>query len=122
MKGQIFIIASVLILLALLVTRLSTRTIDIKQDEIFYESFSNLKSEIIKTVDLALINQESVSDRLDDFIGFSKDVFNKKGYTEAVNYQISQNGGTTIVYLNVSLTNDKSYLLDSLIINRTVYT
>jgi len=122
MKGQIFIIASVLILLALLVTRLSTRTIDIKQDEIFYESFSNLKSELIKTIDLALINQESVSARLDDFIDFSKDVFNKKGYTEAVNYQISQNGGTTIVYLNVSLTNDKSYLLDSLIINRTVYT
>jgi hypothetical protein len=121
MRGQIFIIASILILLALLVTRLTTKTIDIKQDELFYESFSNLKTELIKTVDLALINHESVSTRLDNFTEFSRDIFNKKGYTETVNYQISQNGGTTIVYLNVSLANDKYYLLDGLIINRTVY-
>jgi len=120
MKGQIFIITSILILVALLITRASTKTIDVKQDEIFYESFSNLKNELIKTVDLALINQESVSTRLDDFIGFSKDVFKGKGYIESVNYTVLS-GHTTVVYLNVSLSSGNSYLLDSLIINRTVY-
>jgi hypothetical protein len=121
MKGQIFIIASVLILLALLITRLSTQTIDIRQDELFYESFSNLKAELIKTVDLALLNGDVVADKLQNFTDFSTDVFKKKGYIETVNYQISQNGGTTIVYLNVSLNSSNSYLLDNLIINRTVY-
>jgi hypothetical protein len=121
MKGQIFIIASVLILIALLMTRFSTKTVDIKEDETFYESFSNLKTELTRTVDLSLINQDIVQEKLNDFIGFSTEVFNKKGYTENVSYQISQNGETTTVYLNVSLKNDKSYLLDSLIINRTVY-
>jgi hypothetical protein len=122
MKGQIFIIASVLILLALLITRLSTQTIDIRQDELFYESFSNLKAELIKTVDLALLNGDVVADKLQNFTAFSTDVLKKKGYIETVNYQISQNGGTTIVYLNFSLNSSNSYLLDSLIINRTVYT
>lgn len=121
MKGQIFIITSILILLALLIVRESTKTIVVKQDELFYESFSNLKNELVKTVDIALINQESVSSRLDDFILFSKDIFKKKGYIESVNYSVVS-GPTTIVYLNISLSSSNSYLLDSLIINRTVYT
>jgi len=117
MKGQIFILTSVLILVALLIARETTRTVDVKREELFYESYSNLKNELVKTVDIALLNQGSVSDSLDDFIGFSKEVFKKKGYVESVNYSISGN----VVYLNVSLTRGKSYLLDSLIINRTVY-
>jgi hypothetical protein len=120
MKGQVFIIASILVLLALFITRISTKTIDVKQDETFYESFSNLKNELIKTIDLALINQESVSDKLDDFIRFSNDTFKKKGYVESINYSVSQ-GPTTIVYMNVSLSSKNYYLLDSLIIKRTVY-
>jgi len=121
MKGQIFIIASILVLLALFITRLSTQTIDVRQDELFYESFSNLKNELIKTVDIALINQENVSSRLNDFIDFSKDVFEKKGYVEDVVYSISS-GPTTIVYMNISLSSRNYYLLENLIINRTVYT
>ena len=121
MKGQIFIIASILVLLALFITRLGTQTVDVRQNELFYESFSNLKSELIKTVDLALINGESVSERLDNFTDFSKDVFKKKGYTEDVIYSVSQ-GSTTIVYMNVSLSSRNDYLLENLIINRTVYT
>jgi len=120
MKGQIFIVTCVLILVALLLTRISTKTVDLEEDELFYESFSNLKNELIKTVDLALINQESVSGKLDNFIEFSKDVFKKKGYKADVNYSVSE-GATTIVYINVSLSSSKSYFLDSLIINRTVY-
>ena len=121
MKGQIFIISSILILLALFLIRTSTKTVDVKQNELFYESFTNLRSELIKTVDLALINQESVSARLDDFIVFSKNVYIKKGYNESVNYTVSP-GSTTIVYLNLSLTSSSSYLMENLIINRTVYT
>jgi len=121
MKGQIFIIASVLILLALFITRLNTQTSYAKQDELFYEVFSNLKNELIKTVDFSLVEQESISDRLDDFISFSKDILKERGYTESVTYSISQ-GPTTIVYMNVSLSSKNSYLLENLIINRTVYT
>ena len=122
MKGQIFIITSILILLALYITRISTKTIDLKKDETIYESFSNLKNEIIKTIDLALLNQENVEEKLYDFISFSKEVLKKRGYNESVDYFIDYYGQTTTVYLNVSLKSSNSYLFDNLIINRTVYT
>jgi len=121
MKGQIFIITSVLVLVALLLTRLATKTVDKKQDDTFYESFSNLKNELIRTIDIALLNEETISDKLDDFIYFSNETMKKRGYIESVNYSVFT-GTTTIVYLNVSLSSDDSYFLESLIINRTVYT
>lgn len=121
MKGQIFIIASILVLLALFITRLSTQTVDVRQDELFYESFTNLKNELIKTIDISLINQDSVSANLNDSIDFSTNVFKKKGYVENVAYSISS-GPTTIVYMNVSLSSRNYYLIENLIINRTVYT
>lgn len=117
MKGQIFIVSSVLILLVLFLLRVSTKTIDTPTSEVFYESFSNLKGELIRTVDLALLNHEDVSASLDDFIAFSKSVYAKKGYSESVNYTIS----SPVTTLNISLTSQDSYLTESLIINRTVY-
>jgi len=121
MKGQIFIIASILVLLALFITRLNTQTVDVGQDEMFYESFSNLKTELIKTVDLSLLNQLSdLQPNLNDFIGFSKEVFKKRGYTESVTYSISSEH-TIVVYMNISLSSKNYYLLENLIINRTVY-
>lgn len=117
MKGQIFVITSVLVLLALFLLRVSTNTPDVAQSDSFYEDFSNLKGELVKTVDLALINGESVSSRLDDFIGFSSDVYGMRGYKESVNYTVSSGA----VYLNVSLSSSSSYLTDRLIISRTVY-
>jgi len=121
MKGQIFIIASILVLLALFITRLNTQTVDVGQDEMFYEGFSNLKTELIKTVDLSLLNQLSdLQPNLNDFIGFSKEVFKKRGYTESVTYSISSEH-TIVVYMNISLSSKNYYLLENLIINRTVY-
>jgi len=122
MKGQIFIITSVLILLALLLTSITIKTSNIRKDEVFYESFSNLENELIRTVDIALINKESAYFRLNDFIDFSTNFLKKKGYTENVAYSISSIGLNTVVYLNISLSSSNSYLLENLIINRTVYT
>jgi len=121
MKGQVFIISSILVLIALLIARLNTQTVDIRQDESFYESFSNLKNELIKTIDVSLLNQPlNLQDNLNDFIRFSNSTFNKKGYVESVNYSIS-GANPYAIYLNVSLSSGNSYLLENLIINRTVY-
>jgi hypothetical protein len=120
MKGQIFILASVMILLAIFMVRASTKTVDVKQSDTFYQSFSNLREELTRTVDITLLNHEDVSARLLDFSDFSKEVYLRKGYKESVNYTVI-NGPVTIVRINVSLTSSDSYLMESLIINRTVY-
>jgi hypothetical protein len=120
MKGQIFILASVMILLAIFMLRSATKTTDVKQSDTFYQSFSNLKGELTNTVGLALMNHEDVSSELGDFIEFSKEVYAAKGYKESVNYTVLP-GPTTTVYINVSLASSDSYLLENLIVNRTVY-
>lgn len=123
MKGQVFIITSILILIALIVVRINTQTFEIKAEETFYEDFLNLKNELINTIDLSILTDTAnLESNLVDFISFSKNVFQKRGYNEDVTYLITINGNTRIIYLNVSLNSSKSYLKENLIINRTVYT
>jgi len=122
MKGQIFIIASILILLALFLIRINTYTFEILEDELFYESFNNLKNELINTIDISLVNQEDLSTNLNDFITFSKDALKQRGFIESVNYSISVNGNERTINMNISLKSEKSEILDNLIIKRKVYT
>lgn len=120
MKGQIFILVSVFVLLFLFLMRINTQTTEIKQDDLFYKDFSNLKEEFIKTIDISILNQENLQNNLNNFITFSTNVYRNKGYTEDVDYSISTSGDITTVYLNISLTSSKSYLKENLIINRTL--
>jgi len=120
MKGQVFIVVSIFVLLFFLLMKINTQTIEVKPEDLFYEDFSNLKNEFIKTVDISLLNGEGVSINLDDFIDFSTNVYKNKGYTENIEYDIQSSGDTTTVYLNISLTSDRSYLKENLIINRTL--
>ncbi len=120
MKGQIFILVSVFVLLFLFLIRINTKIIEAKPEDLFYEDFSNLKNEFIKTIDVSLLNQETISTNLDNFIVFSTDVHKNRGYTENVEYFIQVSGDTTVVYLNISLRSTRSYLKENLIINRTL--
>jgi hypothetical protein len=120
MKGQVFMIVSLFTLLFLFLLRVNTQTIDIKPNDLFYEDFSNLKGELMKIVDLSILDQENLQSNLDDFIVISTEFYKNKGYSEDVEYSISTSGETTTVYLNVSLSSDDYYLKENLIINRTL--
>jgi len=120
MKGQIFILVSVFVLLFLFLMRINTQTIEVKPEDLFYEDFSNLKNEFIKTIDISILNQENLQNNLNDFIDFSTDVYKDKGYTENIEYSISASGDVAVVYLNISLRSSNSYLKENLIINRTL--
>jgi hypothetical protein len=120
MKGQVFMIVSIFILLFLFLLRINTQTIDLKPSDLFYEDFSNLKEEIVRTIDISLLNQENLQNNLNDFIALSTELYNTKGYEEEVNYSISTSGDVTTVYVNVSLSSSNSYLKENLIINRTL--
>jgi hypothetical protein len=120
MKGQVFMIVSVFILLFLFLLRINTQTIDVKPEDLFHEDFSNLKSELVKTIDISLLNQENLQSNLNDFITFSTDFYKNKGYIEDIDYSISTSGDVTTVYLNISLASSNSYLKQNLIINRTL--
>ena len=121
MKGQIFVMMAVLVLIALLLLRNSIRPSAIKPEDFLYENFVNLKSELIKTVDVSILNKEDVSTNLNSFITFSKDVLRRKGYHADVKFDVSTHDNTTEVHMNVTLKLDNSFIEDKFIINRTVY-
>jgi hypothetical protein len=122
MKGQIFIMVAVLVLISLILIRSGTKPFVIKPKSLLFEDFLNLKNELITTVDISLLRQEDISNNLDNFISFSTDILEQRGYETSVNYSVSISGSLTTVYMNVSLELGDSYLKDNLIIERTVYT
>lgn len=121
MKGQIFIMTAVLVLIALILLNNAIKPVEIKPENFLYENFINLKNELIKTVDISILNQEDVSTNLNDFIIFSKDVLKQRGYEENVNFEIIKYENTTEVYMNITLKLENSFIEDKFIINRTVY-
>ena len=121
MKGQIFIMTAVLVLVALILLKNSIQTIEIKPKDFLYENFINLKNELVKTVDITILNQEDITTNLNDFIDFSKEVLEQRGYDENVEFELSVNGDVTTIYMNVSLGLENSFIEDRFIINRTVY-
>jgi len=121
MKGQIFVMMAVLVLIALLLLRNAIRPSEIKPENFLYENFVNLKNELIETVDMSILNQEDVSTNLNSFIAFSKDVLGRKGYNEDVKFEISAHDSITEVHMNITLKLENSFIEDKFIINRMVY-
>ena len=121
-KGQVFIILTVFILLGLIFLRVSTKTILEKPQDFLSENFLNLKNELVQTVDISLMKNEDVQTNLNEFIAFSTDALKQRGYSESVSFSLSTIGSTTTVNFEVSLSFGKEYLNDSFKVERTVYT
>jgi hypothetical protein len=120
MKGQIFILASVMILIALVLLQNAIRPFEAVPKNYLRDNFQNVRNEIVRTVDIALLNGDDISTDVDSFIGFSRDVMTSRGYTESVDYSISTFGNTTEILVNLTLSQDNSFIQDGFIINRTV--
>lgn len=121
MKGQVYIIIAVLSVLLLFLLRISTIPLVEKSEVPLTENFINLKNELVKTVDVSILNQQDVQNNLDNFISFSKQILKQKNYNENVNYTISRIDNTTTVIMDVNLSYGESYLYDRISVNRTVY-
>ena len=121
MKGQMFIMASVMVLIALLLLQNSIRSFEQVPRYNIYDTFSNIKSELIRTVDISIANNEAVSTNLDSFIDFSKEVMSRRGYNEDVHYVVYNNGNTVEVHFNLTMGLQKSFIENNFIINRTVF-
>jgi hypothetical protein len=124
MKGQIFILMAVMVLIALILLRNVIQPPAIKSDNYLYENFINLKNELIRTVDLSLLSKEDVGQiaaNLGTFISFSKEILGNRSYAEDVKFNILSYDNTTEVHMNITLTQGNSFIEDEFIINRTVY-
>lgn len=121
MKGQMFLITAVFLVIILVVLKTQSLGIPDTQKISLYSDFNSLKAEYTQVVDTSLLNSLNVSENLDDFAEFSRDYYNRKGMNETVSYSISTAGSDTTVKLNIYLGNDKSYISNSFEVTRTVY-
>jgi len=120
MKGQAFLMAIFLALIAVILIKVETTSTILPEDSFISENFLNLKEGLIRTVDLSLLNNQSISSNLDSFISLSKEFMKRKNYLEDVTYTISTAGQTTTVNLNISLSLGNSYLKDNFNVVRRV--
>lgn len=100
MKGQIFILVSIMIVIALILLRISTRAPVEQYQMTFPDNYFNLQREFVHTIDLSLINKESaldIKDNVEEFADFSRRVMITKGYTEKVIYSFNYNGTKVVI-------------------------
>lgn len=121
MKGQIFLIASILILIGLIMLRINTVPFVQDPETHLQDHFLNIKNELIKTVDKSLLSGEALSSKLDRFISFSKQVLKERGFDQEIKYDITTLGEETIVTFDISINNKDSKLNDKIIIKRRLY-
>ncbi|MBU3905058.1 MAG: hypothetical protein KJ906_02845 [Nanoarchaeota archaeon] len=117
MKGQIFIVVSILIAVSLLGLSIGMKPI-VVEDSYIQNYFVNVRTEIRNTVDLALLDDEDVSDKLDEYIDFSELVLENKGILQDINYNIESDS----VIVNIYLERGEEYYSDQIVIPLGVYT
>jgi tetrahydrodipicolinate N-succinyltransferase len=121
MKGQIFLLTSLFFVVILILISITTRLPFEKETTNLHDMFSNLKSELTKTVDLSLLNNQNIANNLDSFILFTKEINKRRNIEENTTYSIENNGNVYTVYINVSLASENQLIKDSFIVDRTVY-
>ncbi|OGI11727.1 hypothetical protein A3K64_00340 [Candidatus Micrarchaeota archaeon RBG_16_36_9] len=121
MKGQVFILIAVMVLIALILLKNVIQPPVIKSENHLIENFMNLKNELIRTVDISLLNNEDVSANLNTFVSFSKEILGNRSYDENIVFNVISYYNTTEVHVNITLVQGNSFMEDNFIINRTVY-
>jgi len=118
MKGQIFITVSILVAVMLLVLTINSYTIQ-ENDAYLYNYFTNLKTELVNTVDTAILDgldEKGISANIDEFSKFSDKLLLDKGYTQTIKYNVK---GTNAV-IDIYLGKGEEYYQDTIVIERTV--
>ncbi|MBR9682446.1 MAG: hypothetical protein GOV02_02115 [Candidatus Aenigmarchaeota archaeon] len=121
MKGQIYLVTAIFIMIMLVFLRASVMDVSNLRKESFYDDFIDLKEEYVHVISTSLLNSENITDNLDEFVLFSEEYYSQRGMNHTISYNVSQTSSNAIVDVYIYLGNDKSYLSDSFTIERDVY-
>lgn len=121
MKGQIYIITAILIVIMLVFLKVGVMDISTLQRESFYNDFVDLREEYVHVITTSLLNSENITENLDDFASFTEDYYSQRGMNHTIVYTVSQTSSNASVDVYIYLGDDKSYLSDSFTVERDVY-
>jgi len=115
MKGQAYTILAIFLVVSLLSLSLLFKETYIEKTNI-KNIFLNVKNEIIKTVELSILDDNDISTNLDNFILFLDKYLESRNYNIETNYNINKDN--VEIYLKIS--NQNSYIQDKFDISRKI--
>jgi hypothetical protein len=132
MKGQVFLITAVIVIIVLLLLRVSLNLSSVLENKRYLESglerleFQNLKAELKKTLQISSAQEENITQNIDEFLRFAKSVFSSRilelngisieckienvsaGETEELNITALNFLGNSLQELNLTFSYDSS--------------
>lgn len=122
MKGQMFMLIAVIVIVSLLMLRNSMTSFQASSDDRLQRNFADLRREMVNVVDLSLKNQDNMEANLNDFVSFSIEAMRGMGYNESVQFSVASAEGNVSVSFDITLSYGSSYMQDSFIVNRRLFT
>ena len=118
MKGQVYIIVTILILIFLILIKIET-DLPVYQTEVpLSDYYFNIRQEATDTVDLALLNEQDIGTSLDGFISLISSSLDKQGIENSMDYVIEVNGNNVKITFDLYLSSGQSFLSDSIVVER----
>jgi len=117
MKGQIFLAVSLLIAIVLITAKLTATIPSDTAVSDIDDIYKNIKSELQKTAEITLLNQESLSENFDEFILFNKEIYEKRGYTLDITYLLGVGAASFDFYIS----DGENFIKDKFNINTRLY-
>ena len=117
MKGQMYVTVAILMIVALFALKIGTTGFVSPMEPDINNVYKNVKNEIVDLIELSLLNEEDVSTNLDQFIKFTGDVLDSRGYSQDIIYQID--GYNTKV--NLYLEYNGNFINDTFVVNKRLY-
>ncbi len=121
MKGQVYITVTILILIFLVLLRVETNISPQKVNPPLFDYYHNIREEAIQTVDLSLLNEDKIETSLDNFISLTSDTLDERGIESTMSYSVKTTGNSIEVSFDLYLKSGKSFLSDTITIERKVY-
>jgi len=121
MKGQIYLVTAIFIVIMLVLLRAGFMDISSLDKNDLYYDFDNLKQEYTNVVQVSLLNSENITKNLDEFSVLAEDHYNQRNMVHNISYNVTQTTSNASVELYIYLGDDNSYISDNLVIDRSVY-
>jgi len=121
MKGQSFLIISIIFIIILALIKANVSFQEFQEDKSLGIEFENTKEEMVRSVEFSVYEKENISRNLESFAEFARDSFKRRALNlnslileaivenDELNVSVKNLLGNEITFLNISFSYDNSF-------------
>ncbi len=121
MKGQSFLIISIIFIIILALIKANINFQKFQEDKSFGIEFENIKEEMVRSVEFSIYEKENITKNLESFAEFARNSFKRRALdvnslilecmveNNEANISIKNLLGNEIIFLNISFSYDNSF-------------